>query len=88
MKKEDDFKWYDDNDLRLPKNRYKHNIAQQGDTIEWTFPNDKNTPEHFRGNTFQAKVVVVNHKEKEYGVYAEYGQDYIGFNDCKIIKRK
>lgn len=63
-------------------------IAKEGDTIEWSFPNNKNTPEHFRGNTFQAKVVVVNHKEKEYGVYAEYGQDYIGFNDCKIVNNK
>ena len=63
-------------------------IAKQGDTIEWSFPNTKDYPEHFRGNTFQGTVGAVNLKDKEYGVYCEYGQDYIGFNNCKIIKRK
>ena len=45
------------------------------------------SPSYLRGNTFKAEVVVINYKDEEYGVYAEYGQDHIPFKDCKIIKR-
>jgi hypothetical protein len=62
-------------------------LANVGDTIEWSFPDNKKTPKYFRGNTFEGEVGSVNLKEKEYGVYCEYGQDHIGFKECKIIKR-
>ena len=62
-------------------------LANMGDTIEWIFDNKKDTPSYLRGNTFKAEVVVINYKDEEYGVYAEYGQDHIPFKDCKIIKR-
>lgn len=64
------------------------NLAKVEDIIEWTFPTDECTPKYFRGNTFQGSVEYVNHDNREYGVYCEYGMDYVGFDDCKIIKRK
>ena len=62
--------------------------AKQGDTIEWDFKDEKynHLPEHLRGKTFTGKVSVVFHAQKEYGVYAVYGQDYVGFDECKIIE--
>lgn len=63
-------------------------LANVGDTIEWTFDNDEHTPDFLRGNTFNAVVQTLKLNDHTYGVYAEYGQDFIGFNDCKIIKRK
>ena len=63
-------------------------LANIGDVIEWTFDNDEHTPSFLRGNTFQAKVSYIKIDDKTYGVYSEYGQDFIGFDDCKIIKRK
>jgi len=64
-------------------------IAKQGDVIEWDFKGDEysHLPEYLKGKTFKANVAVVFEKQREYGVYASYGQDYIGFNQCKVIKR-
>lgn len=64
-------------------------LAKQGDTIEWDFKDEKydDYPNHLKGNTFQANVAVVNHKEREYCVYAEYGMDKIPFNGARVIKR-
>ena len=64
----DGFSWYNEDDLILPKNRDKHNLAKVGDTIQWSFPDNEDEPKHFRGNTFEAKVQDVNHSKKEYGV--------------------
>lgn len=68
-------------------------IAKVGDTIEWSFGLNENVMLDLRGRTFQAEVAIVIQQEgytfdKCYGVYAEYGQDYIPFSDATIIKRK
>lgn len=60
-------------------------IAKQGDTIEWSFPEDY-CDKQFAGKTFRSKVAMVNRRDREYGVYAEYGQDLIPFDEAKIIK--
>lgn len=85
MKLDTDANWFCENCVNEIVS--ENEIAKQGDTIQWSFPEDDERV-YLRGNTFEAKVVIVNHKEKEYGVYSEYGQDFIGFDDCKIIKRK
>lgn len=60
-------------------------IAKEGDIIEWTLPD--RFKEIFGKTVFQAKVVAVFLETKEYGVYAEYGQDIIPFSDAlKITK--
>jgi hypothetical protein len=68
-------------------------IAQVGDIIEWSFKDNENVPANLQGKVFHAKVSIVVQQEgytfdKCYGVYAEYGQDYIPFSDATIIKRK
>ena len=60
-------------------------IASIGQKIQWSFDDSEDHLECFRNNTFEAFVQAVNHKTKEYGVYAEYGQDYIPFNEATII---
>lgn len=60
-------------------------IAKQGDTIEWSFPED-DRDKQFAGKTFRAKVAMVDKVNREYGVYAEYDIDLIPFDDAKIIE--
>lgn len=48
-----------------------------GDMIRWSFGED--FPEHLRNKTFTAKVEMIDEEQREYGVYAEYGQDLISF---------
>lgn len=57
-------------------------IAKVGDTIQWSF--DKFTP-LLAGKTFKATVELVRNDEKDYGVYADYGQDFIPFDHAEII---
>lgn len=45
--------------------------------IRWSFGSD--FPEHLRNKTFTAKVEIIDRDKREYGVYAEYGQDLISF---------
>ena len=61
-------------------------IAKQGDTISWSFGSSVDIPDFLRDNTFEAKVSVVNNESKEYGVYAEYGQDFIPFSEATVVK--
>lgn len=51
-----------------------------GDMIKWSFGED--FPEHLRNKTFSAKVEFVDEENREYGVYAEYGQDLISFENA------
>jgi hypothetical protein len=60
-------------------------MANQGDTIEWSFP-ENNQNKKFAGKTFRAKVAIVDRVNREYGVYSEYGQDLIPFDEAKIVK--
>ena len=62
--------------------------AEVGDTIEWNFKDNKfkDYPKHIKNKTFQSKVVIVDNDC--YGVYAEYGQDLIPFDGCKIINKQ
>lgn len=59
-------------------------IAKIGDKISWVFDNTKNTVSHLRGKKFNANVAMVDYPERVYGVYAEYGQDLIPFDDATI----
>ena len=63
--------------------------AKQGDVVEWDFKGDdySHLPDHLRGMTFKGNVAVVFEKQRVYGVYASYGQDYIRFDQCKVIER-
>jgi hypothetical protein len=72
-------------------------IAKVGDIIEWTFPNTDNfigtNYEQYMGKIFQSEVAYVSIEDEffesneiDYGVFTEYGQDYIPHNQCKIIK--
>jgi len=61
-------------------------IAKIGDRISWTF--DKTEHAAFRGKTFEAEVLLVDTKQQHYGVYADYGQDFIPFDQGTILKNK
>lgn len=63
------------------------NVAKQGDSIMWHFPENENHPDKLKGKTFKANVAVVNLSDREYGVYAEYGQDYISFDKALLVKQ-
>lgn len=41
--------------------------------------------DRLRNKTFSANVVIINERERTYGVYAEYGQDLIPFDKAKKI---
>lgn len=62
-------------------------LAKEGDIIEWSFGRDDMFPK-LRGKTFRAEVVGLDKEEGGYAVMAEYGPDYISFDDCKIIKKQ
>ena len=47
---------------------------KEGDLIEWVID----------GKTFSAVVAIVT--ENSYGVYAEYGQDFIPFDKAKKVE--
>jgi len=61
-------------------------IGKIGDTIEWDFKDDKfnDYPKFLKDNKFSAEIAMINLEEKHYGVYAEYGQDLIPFDKCKL----
>jgi len=59
-------------------------FAEIGDIIEWVINDDCGCVD-LRGKTFTANVAAIFIKERLYGVYAEYGMDYIGFDQCNII---
>jgi len=59
--------------------------AKVGDRIEWTFSDDHQC-KMLRGKKFEAIVEIVDTVNGYYGVYAEYGQDFIRFSDAVIIK--
>jgi hypothetical protein len=58
-----------------------------GDTIEWDFIGDeyKDYSKYYTENTFQATVGIIT--DNCYGVYAEYGMDYIPFESAKLVKK-
>lgn len=62
-------------------------LAKEGDTIEWSFDKDDMFTT-LAGKTFRAEVVGLDKEERVYAVMAEYGPDYIPFDNCKIIKTK
>jgi hypothetical protein len=57
-------------------------ILKMGDLIEWSFPKDHGS--FLAGKTFRSKIVYVF--EDSYGVYAEYGFDYVPFNRAKLVE--
>lgn len=50
-------------------------IAKHGDLIEWKY----------KGKIWQAEVSYIDKEAECYGVYSDYGQDYIPFDKAKII---
>lgn len=59
-------------------------VLKIGDKVKYTIPN---TCSHsfFAGKTFIGEIGMIDFEEKEYGVYTEYGQDYVGFDECEKI---
>lgn len=55
-----------------------------GDVFEFSFEIDH--PSSLKGQTFKAEVGAVNRQKKEYGVYTDYGQDYISFDQALPLK--
>lgn len=51
-------------------------IAKKGDLIEWELD----------GKKYKAKVSIIEKFERSYGVYCEYGQDMIPFDEAIIIE--
>ena len=62
-------------------------IGKIGDIIEWDFKDERfqDFPDFLKNKTFTAEIAWVNIEEKDYGVNAEYGQDLIAFEQCRII---
>lgn len=58
-------------------------IYKVNQVIKWTFRNDVASP--LANKTFKAMIAMVNKKERYYGVYAEYGQDLIPFENATLI---
>jgi len=58
-------------------------IYKVNQVIKWTFGNDY--ADFLANKTFKARIAMVNKKEKYYGVYAEYGQDLIPFENATLI---
>lgn len=58
-------------------------VIKVGDKIEWSF--GANESKYLRNKTFSANVVIINEKDQNYGVYAEYGQDLIPFDKAKKV---
>jgi hypothetical protein len=59
-------------------------ILKIGDLIEWSFPKDHGS--FLAAKTFQSKIVDVFEDSYCYGVYAEYGVDYVPFDRAKLVK--
>lgn len=53
-------------------------IAKEGDLIKWK--------SNWDGNIYKSIVSIVMGSEKCYGVYCEYGQDMIPFDEAIIIE--
>lgn len=60
-------------------------MGKVGDIIEWNNRGKiiHNLPEN---HIFLAKIAMVDEDRREYGVYAEYGQDVIPFDRCSIYR--
>lgn len=58
-------------------------IYKVNQVIKWTFRNDVYSL--LANKTFKAKIAMIDKKERHYGVYADYGQDLIPFEDATLI---
>ena len=58
-------------------------IYKVNQVIKWTFRND--VASHFANKTFKDRIAMVDKKQRHYGVYAEYGQDLIPFENATLI---
>lgn len=58
-------------------------IYKINQVIKWHFGNDY--ADFLANKTFKAKIAMVDKKNKCYGVYAEYGQDLIPFENATLI---
>ena len=66
---------------------WKQYIGKAGDIINWSFSDSSIYPDFLRGKTFQEEIAAVDLTEKEYCVYAPYGQDKIPFDKCRIYPK-
>lgn len=55
------------------------------DRVVYSFDNSEEYSDLFKGKTFIAEIGTESEDEKDWGVYAEYGQDYVNKNDCKKV---
>lgn len=65
-------------------------IGKVGDIVEWDFKDETfdKYPSWLKDNVFTAEVAMVDLDEKHYGVYADYGQDFIPFDSGRIINNQ
>lgn len=56
---------------------------KMGDTIQWSF-SESNPWKRLAGKTFTAKVLMIDNKQKHYGVYSDYGNDLIPFDQARL----
>lgn len=66
---------------------WRQYIGKEGDIVNWSFPDTDNYPESLRGKTFEEEIAAVDLTEKEYCVYAPYGQDKIPYDKCRIYPK-
>jgi hypothetical protein len=60
-------------------------ILKVGDIIEWNLGGW--VLSNLKGN-HRAKIAMVDMDKKRYGVFADYGQDMIPFDECVKIKEQ
>ena len=74
--------------LELLNDLESNRIAEVGEFIVFTFEDSDSYSEYYRGKSFVGEVGFVNMEQKEYGVFTEYGQDYVDFSKARLLSRK
>lgn len=61
----------------------KLEVLKQGDIIKWELSGHAAV---VYGKYHSSKIVMINTEDNVYGVYADYGQDLIPFDECELAK--
>ena len=61
------------------------NIFKIGQKVKYTIP-DNCSFKSVAGKIFVAEIILVDMDAREYGVYAEYGQDFVSFDKCELAE--
>lgn len=59
-------------------------VLKIGDKVKYTIP-DTGCMLFFDGKTVIGEIGMIDFENREYGVFTEYGQDYVGFDECEKI---